>query len=268
MFHELPQQFIYSSYFINTQFAHPDSTTISGTATAFVLEVAAKTPWIVTNRHVVDIDYRQLTPKYKDFRLVGLSITGRRSDDSIYTFNLHPDAEIYHHTDIENDVVMIQPRIWFDTDEESLVSLHWHFGLEHLADEKVFSESVCPFDLVCYTGFPDQYDKLGNRPILRSGHIASDPQFDYSWDQLPHGRCVAYEGFSSSGASGSPIFAPPRGMNGIPNSRHGYLIGVNAGHVPTQPQGHSGISYFYKSTVILDIIEQNELSNQCCGFGR
>ncbi len=259
MFHELPEQFLYSSYFIDTQFAHPDGTTKAGSATAFVLEVAPKTPWIVTNRHVIDIDYRQRTPKYKDFRLAHFSITGRRSDDSVYTFDLHSNAKCYFHNDRENDVVLIQPYICLDTAEGALNSFHWHYGLEFLADEKVFSESIRPFDLICYTGFPDQHDKLGNRPILRSGHIASDPKYDYSWDQLPHGRCVAYEGFSSSGASGSPILAPPRGMHGIPNSRHGFLIGVNAGHVPTQPQGHSGISYFYKSTIILDIIEQNGL---------
>lgn len=260
MFHEPPEVFLYTSYSINTQFAHSDGTMIAGSATGFILEVAPKDPWIVTNRHVIDIDYRQPTPKYKDFRLSHLSITGRRPDDSVYTLNLHPDAKFYFHSDSENDVVLIEPRIWLNAPEGMSKSLHWHYGMAHLADNKVFSESIRPFDLICYTGFPDQHDKLGNRPIVRSGHIASDPNFDYSWDQLPHGRCVAYEGFSSSGASGSPIFAPPRGMHGIPNSRHGYLIGVNAGHVPTQPQGHSGISYFYKSTVILDIIEQNELN--------
>ncbi len=96
------------------------------------------------------------------------------------------------------------------------------------------------------------------RPIMRTGTIASDPKFDYSWDKSSHGNCIAYEGFSSEGASGSPIFAPPRGMTGIPNSRHGYLIGINAGHIPEQ-YGHSGISYFYKSTVILEIIEKYKL---------
>jgi len=119
-----------------------------------------------------------------------------------------------------------------------------------------------PFDLICYSGFPNQHDKLGGRPIIRSGHIASDPQYDYSWDDRYRGKCIAYEGFSSEGASGSPIFAPPRGMHGILNSRHGYLVGVNAGHIPNTT-GHSGISYFYKSTVILEIIERHELKSIC-----
>ncbi len=137
--------------------------------------------------------------------------------------------------------------------------------MEHLADEEIFT-TIDPFDLVCYTGFPDQHDKLGDRPIIRSGHIASDPNYDYSWNSKSQGKCVAYEGFSSGGASGGPIFSPPRGMSNIPNSRHGYLIGINAGHIPGS-DGHSGISYFYKSTVILNIIEKNKLRNMIndCG---
>ncbi len=261
MFHEPPKQFLYSAYRVETEHACPCGTTKSGSATAFILEASPKTPWIVTNRHVMDLDYRHPTSKYKDFSLLNFSITGRRPDDSSYTFRLHPEARYFLHSDPENDVVLIEPRIWWDSPKDAEKGFFWHFTLEHLADATLFSGSIWPFDVVCYAGFPDQHDKLGNRPIIRSGRIASDPKFDYSWDRSPHGMCVAYEGFSFSGSSGSPVFAPPRGMQGIPDSRHGYLIGVNAGHVPNYPTGHSGISYFYKSTVILEIIEQHDLQN-------
>jgi len=259
MFHEPPLQFLYSAYRVETEHRDSVGTVKSGSATAFVLEVGPKVPWIVTNRHVVDLDYRQPCAKYKNFTLSAFTITGRRSDDSSYTFRLHSDARFFFHNDAENDVVLIEPRIYWDNIPEHERSLHWHFGLEHLADRSTFLDSMHPLDLVCYAGFPDQHDKLGNRPIVRSGHIASDPRFDYSWDRSHHGQCIAYEGFSFSGASGSPVFAPPRGLHGIPNSRHGFLVGVNAGHVPSQPYGHSGISYFYKSTVILEIIKEHGL---------
>ena len=102
------------------------------------------------------------------------------------------------------------------------------------------------------------HDKLMGRPIIRGGRISSDPKYNYSWDKDYHGQCVAYEGFSSEGASGSPILALPRGLTGMSNARQGFLIGINSGHIP-EGIGHSGISYFYKSTVIQDIIEDNEL---------
>lgn len=254
MFHEPPSQFLYSAYLVETEHRDEQGTVKVGRASAFLLEVGTGMSWVVTNRHVLDLDYRQASAKYKDFSLSNLQVTGRRADDSTYTFRIHPAARRCFHSDPENDVVLIESRVYLDGPDR----WHWHYGLDHLADATIF-KSMQPFDLVCYTGFPDQHDKLGNRPILRSGHIASDPQYNYSWDTSSHGQCVAYEGFSFPGSSGGPVFAPPRGMAKIPDSRHGYLVGVNACHIHAGAAGHSGISCFYKSTVILEIIDQHDL---------
>ena len=253
MFHEPPKQLLYSAYLVETEHRDSQGTVKTGMASAFVLTVG-KVSWLVTNRHVLDLDYRKKIAKYKDFTLTKLHITGRRADDSTYIFRIHPDAQLYFHSDPENDVVLVELRVYLDGPD----TCHWHFVLDHLADAETY-KTIQPFDLVCYTGFPDQYDKLGNRPILRSGHIASDPAFDYSWDKEAHGQCVAYEGFSFPGSSGGPIFAPARWLTDIPVSQNGYLIGVNALHINDGIAGHSGISCFYKSTVILEIIEQHDL---------
>ena len=228
MFHELPKQFLYSSYKIDIEYSD-GSKIINGIATGFIIEIGEAVPWIVTNRHVIDIDYKKSTAKFKDFKLSKFTITGRKADDTEYSFQLHENAAFYFHDDYENDIVLIRAHVYLIEGQ----SFHWHFGIKHLADETIFKE-IEPLDLICYTGFPNTHDKFGNRPILRSGNIASDPQFNYSWNNQYQGQCVAYEGFSSEGASGSPIFALPRGLYGIPNSRHGYLIGVNAGHIPEQ----------------------------------
>ena len=259
MFHEPPKAFIYSAYRIETTHTSIDGSSISGSATGFILEIKKSTPYIITNRHVIDLNYRRVDNKYKDYKLTDLKITGRRSDDTVYTFRLHPDAGFYLHSNSENDLVIIQANIYYDNPAEFSKGFHWHFGMEHLPPPSFFESQLLPFDIVCYSGFPDQHDKFGNRPILRSGRISSDPKYDYSWDKTHHGSCVAYEGFSFSGSSGSPVFAPPRGLPSIPDSRHGFLVGVNAGHVPNHPSGHSGISYFYKSSVIQEIISQNHL---------
>ena len=126
-----------------------------------------------------------------------------------------------------------------------------------MASAKEFDTVLWPYDEVVFSGFPEQHDKLSNRPILRSGRISSDPKFDYSFSGKFEGEKVAYEAFSSEGASGSPVFAVPRGAKSIPESRNGFLIGVNAGHIndSNRPGTHSGISYFFKSTIIFRIIE-------------
>lgn len=251
MFQEPPDHFLYSAYKINLE--HSDGhKTIYGVATGFVLTIEGF-PWIITNRHVIDRDYKQETPKFKNFKLSKFIITGRDPADKEYSFQLYEGTDFYFHNDYENDVVIIRAKIYYQGSK----TLQWHFTMEHLAGKNIF-DSVQPFDLICYSGFPNSHDKLNNRPIVRTGTIASDPKHNYSWNSEFQGQCVAYEGFSSEGASGSPIFAPQRGMTGIPNSRDGFLIGVNAGHVP-DGFGHSGISYFYKSTVLHEIIDRNNL---------
>jgi hypothetical protein len=255
MFHQPPENFLYSAYKIYVEHSN-GSKTKKGSATGFVIALSQEIPLIVTNRHVVDLNYKKTDSKFKEFKLSKFIITGRKPDDSQYSLRLHEIANFYFHDDYENDVILIKPMVYFDN--EKIRSFHWHFGIEHLADETIFKD-IFPFDLICYSGFPNTHDKFDNRPILRSGNIASDPKYNYSWDKEYQGQCIAYEGFSSVGASGSPIFAPSRGLRNISNSRHGFLIGVNAGHIP-ENYGHSGISYFYKSTVILDIINKHNLT--------
>jgi hypothetical protein len=257
MFHEPAENFLYTAYKIELEYHDDLGNLKSGIATAFILDIGSYAPFIVTNRHVIDFNYRSKTSGDNNYILHKFLMTGRRPDDTIYTFQLDDKPTYYLHDDDENDVVLIEARGKLNGGE----TLHWHFGIQHLADAEIL-KTVKPFDLICYAGFPDQYDKFGDRPIIRSGHIASDPQYNYSWSKESYGQCVAYEGFSSAGASGSPIFAPPRGMEHIPNSRHGYLIGVNAGHIDDSYKSHSGISYFYKSTVILEIIEKYKLNDK------
>ena len=253
MYNYPPNNFLYSGYRIETIFSNGEKSK-SGTATGFVLEIGNGIPFIITNRHVIDLDYKKDIAKYKNFKLTELKLTSRRQDDTEYSINISPDTEFFFHDNTENDVVIIRPLSL----REEKNTFHYHFTLDHLATEEVFKQ-IIPFDIICFAGFPNTHDKLMGRPILRTGTIASDPKFDYSWDIRSHGNCVAYEGFSTEGASGSPIFAPPRGMTTIPNSRHGYLIGINAGHIP-ENYGHSGISYFYKSTILSEIIEKYKLS--------
>jgi hypothetical protein len=257
MFHEPAENFLYAAYKVELEYHDELGNLKSGIATAFILDIANGIPLIVTNRHVIDFNYKKKTTQDQDFILHKFLMTGRRLNDSTYTFKLNDNPTYYFHDDEENDIVLIEARGELNGGE----TLHWHFGMEHLADAEIF-KTIQPFDLICFSGFPDQHDKFSDRPIIRSGHIASDPKYDYSWSKESYGQCVAYEGFSSAGASGSPIFAPPRGMGHIPNSRNGYLIGVNAGHIDDSYKSHSGISYFYKSTVILEIIEKHNLKDK------
>ena len=135
------------------------------------------------------------------------------------------------------------------------------FWISHdwLATRSDFESKFSICDFVAFPGYPEWYDKVQQLPILRTGTISSDPRYDYSKSQYL-GECVAYEAFSYGGSSGSPVFAvqtgpkPGAGLS-FPGFRELKLIGINTGHLPASDGTHSGISYLYKSSAILDIIE-------------
>jgi len=246
-----PNNFLYSAYKIEAVYSDGVKS-IGRKATGFILEISNNKPWIITNRHVIDLNYKEPTQKYFGFKLIDLLISGRYPDDTTYTLQISTNASFYFHDKFENDVVIIEA-----LGKPNTIKLYWHFVLRHLANNAEYIE-IFPFDLICFTGFPFPHDQFAGRPILRAGRISSDPKFEYSWNKESQGQCVAYEGFSSEGASGSPVFALSRGISGMPGARQGYLIGINAGHIPSTT-GHSGISYFYKSIVIHEIIEKHGL---------
>lgn len=118
--------------------------------------------------------------------------------------------------------------------------------------------TVC--DFVAFPGFPEIHDQVKHRPILRMGTIASDPRYQYIVDR-DDGEYVIYEAMSTPGNSGSPVFAVPKGIkeiNGLPVNgfRDFALIGINAGHFRLPSGDHQGLSYFYKSTEIIALIDR------------
>lgn len=256
MFSDLPKQFLYSAYKVVATFADDVGTTKSVQGTAFVVGVGSDGFALVTNRHVLDLSYKEISGKYKRFQLRRVLVTGRRDNDSIYRFALDPTAKISVPEDPLDDVaVIINPRCEAVENMASL-QIFYHFALEDLADD-AYVKALTPFDVVAFAGFPDEHDKLSERPLVRGGRIASDPRFEFSLNGQAAGHCIAYEVFSHGGASGSPVYAPAKGWVGKEGSRNGKLVGINAGHLRAELGQHTGISYFYRSSVILDVLQAN-----------
>ncbi|WP_202842457.1 hypothetical protein [Luteimonas saliphila] len=256
MFSDLPKEFLYSAYKVVASFADEIGTTKAVQGTAFVVAVGVEGFALVTNRHVIDLAYKDSTSKYKSFKLVRVLVTGRRDDDSIYRFALDPDAVISVPKDPLDDVaVIINPRCE-PVENMASLKIFYHYALEDLADDG-YVRALKPFDVVAFAGFPNEHDKLSERPLVRGGRIASDPRFEFSLNSKPAGHCIAYEVFSHGGASGSPVYAPAKRFMGKDGSRIGKLVGINAGHLQADLGQHSGLSYFYRSTVILDVLKAN-----------
>jgi hypothetical protein len=257
MFSNPLPEFLYSAYKVVTHFADDMGTLKSIQGTGFVIAVGSGDLAIVTNRHVIDLDYKEPTAKYKNFTLRSIVVTGRRADDSLYRFSIDPASSVFYSRDVLDDVaIFIRPRCQAIENMPN-TKLFYHFGLEDLADETFHQTELAPFDIVAFAGFPEEHDRLAERPLIRGGRIASDPKFNFSLQGRPAGRCIAYEAFSHGGASGSPVYAPARGFKGLEGARDGRIVGINAGHLNCEMGQHTGLSYFYRSTVILEILKDN-----------
>ena len=191
----------------------------------------------VTNRHVVDLDYKN--EELKGYNIISFQIETFKNINSdptnfeaisIINFN-----EFIFSSDESNDVACL-----FNIKVQSLdQKINTCIPYELLADNDFFLKKVCVCDKIAYPGFSRYYNKITNAPIFRMGTIASDPRYDYSGDEnIKSLKCVAYEGFSSGGSSGSPVFLLQKGIKldgGLTCNNENFfvetkLLGINAGH--------------------------------------
>ena len=223
---------------------------------------------LITNRHMVDIDYKQVTNKYKYYKLKDLHVYVKQKDSKTNLPTKYAKYKVLNHNDFrysdtfQNDVACltaIKPAL---IEGDSLI-IDYYLKYNLIANSGKINEKLSICDMVAFPGYPPWFDKMNNLPILRTGTIASDPRFNYSFTGNDDGECIAYEAFSYGGSSGSPVFAVQKGINvgkGLTDGgfREIMLVGINAGHLPLKgvKDSHSGISYFYKSSVILELLNK------------
>lgn len=268
MDHGLRNEFLNSAIKIDVTFEDSSKKTKTGTGTAFFVKNSKGETSLITNRHLIDLDYKQKTAKFKDFKLSKIIATVKEinketnlptEDNILFLANCN---EFIFSENYENDVACLKNVQAASLNGKEPYS-SFSISYTNIADKKRLNEKLSICDFVAFPGFPDWYDKKNNLPILRTGTIASDPRFDYSYNGDDNGEVIAYEAFSYGGSSGSPVFAIQKGIKvgeGLSggNFREVMLIGINAGHLPVQGimDSHSGISFLYKSSIILELIEQ------------
>lgn len=260
MYHGLTNSFLYSAYKISVVFRDDIGNSESRKGTCFFVINKDGIMCLVTNRHMLDLSYKNTDESYRIFHVSSITISGKLGYCDIpperdINFNVVPDSKFS--VSYDNDVSCIQnPKI----ENGQLVPISYYIPYDFLANDEDFQKNLMVCDFVAFPGFPEWHDSQSNRPILRTGTIASDPRFDYSFGEEVKGACVAYEAFSYGGSSGSPVFAvqkgpePGRGIS-FPGFRRLLMVGINAGHLRIGTgESHSGISYFYKSTAIAELI--------------
>ncbi|WOB73983.1 hypothetical protein [Achromobacter xylosoxidans] len=274
MYHGLTNQFLYSAYKIMATFCDEIGNRKSGTGTCFFVKNKFDEICLITNRHVLDFSFKKRDKSLEEslkFKLYSIEICGKHgSIDDNYPigdtkFSVIPDVKFSQNQ--FNDIACIFPLRVLDG---GLAKIDYFVPYSFMATRHDFERELMICDFLAFPGFPEWHDKSANRPILRTGTISSDPRFDYSYGDDVKGACLAYEAFSFSGSSGSPVFAVQKGPkpgSGIsfPGFRELKLVGINAGHLKVTERAyrdkenvanvHSGISYLYKTSAILDVID-------------
>lgn len=252
-----------------------ETKTINGTG--FWVELPSKDRIFVTNKHIVDptLKYGEST----DYELTEINIELRKtiknqkkyfqeteyvtiSDISSSLFvSKDSDCAIILPLDLKNEPSGFQPIMVFD--------------ISHLADKNFHSEKVQLMDLASFIGFPGQkniswWDQKWNLPISRLACIASLPEMPFNNENIKTKDVTLVSGLSFGGSSGSPIICHEKHERAVlPGSFNTMLVppkilGIMSGHwweenkTPEMFQ-HSGLSYYTRSTSILELIRNLRL---------
>ena len=254
MYHPLDYRFLYSALKLGIHVVDENGTEREvGVGTGFLLR--HNNDFILcTNRHVVEPGYSD--PARRHWRCTRIIVSGCDEHRQVVRFAVHHPDPVYPANYDEDVALVYAPEIEVLEGSRESVDLV-HIGSGFLADDGYFEE-LNAGDFVVFPGWPEWHDVSGNRPIMRSGILASDPFCDYAGPGMSVGaRRLAFEGFSFEGSSGSPVYALACGLalgEGLTGGRFrpAKLIGVNAGHLRyfSGVHQHSGISIMMKSTVV------------------
>jgi hypothetical protein len=238
-------------------------------ATSFIVKNRADEFCLITNRHVLDYPYK--FPKNKGCKIENMTLTIKKISEDKYfpdveiRCNIQNLEDIVYSSNYFNDAACIKKiKAINQSSQKPITDFDFFIPYKLIANEDFINSQLTICDFVAFPGYPPWYDKYNNSPILRTGTISSDPRYDYSLDSFFTGNKIAYEAFSFGGSSGSPIFAIQKGISlglGLIGDeyREAKLIGINGGHLKDENtyRGHSGISYFFKSSIILDLIDND-----------
>lgn len=235
----------------------------------------------ITNKH-------NLVPGmhgFDDYRLVALKIDYRHFNPSLQmpfadTYDLDAtDWEKYYGEDSDSpDIAILKMPEGLQMINPTDPHVHPYCNESLLAEASFYQHSLKVGDNCHFIGFPSHQrdNPLFDLPISRNCNISSLPLIDYYLENVRGVKtkeiCLV-GGFSFGGSSGSIVFSYPKGlklgaglsMSGGSNYVVPRLIGVMSGHW-SEPvsdyfnkSAHTGLSYFTKSTAILDLMQKNNL---------
>ena len=273
MYHPLPRAWLLATNKIEVQFESA-SDHKGGHGSGFWVRNGDDLVF-VTNRHVIDIQYKH--PKYRGHGCVLSSI-------HILTFDANGRSArqmvahgvIFIHKNPEIDLALILVTGVLNPDNISVEPAN----VEVIADARFLRTNLAWGAQVSFSSFQPWRDTQTERPILRTGILASDPAHPFVSDKVGRAHVHLLEAFSFAGSSGSPVFANAFGIPLGPGLSGGgfrpaRIIGVMAGHLDNKDseadalyKAHTGLSYCHRSDLLLAMLSGSEPLERSNFFAR
>jgi hypothetical protein len=268
------QNVLFSVSQIRTEFRDTLGNVRSGTGTGFMLMTRSGRRLFITNRHNVD-PLLKLGGRYQlisaAIRLRKQDVQGNFLEESRF-FEVDLSSGCLKSSSTADVSVFVDPT-YRDYDPSYIIySLAAHTAL---ADQAFFESKVLMMDAVSFIGYPGSsgkpwWDLAWNTPIARFAGLASPPHRPFQNAAILTGDVGLVSGLSFSGSSGSLVMLHEKGIppGAIVDSRYApaTIIGIMSGHWREQDEHemfrHSGLSYYTRSTAILDLLRANNALEQ------
>ena len=267
MYHPLPRDWLLATNKIEVAFQSPHGKKSAHGSGFWVRN--GETLLFVTNRHMIDLEYKD--PKYRGHDYCLSSVEILSFDSSGRSGRLRViRADILSHENADFDVALMSVKLHENPDAIKVVPA----TAEIIADVHFIEDQLEWGAQVSFSSFQPWRDTQTERPIVRSGILASDPAHSFVLDEIPLSGVHLIEAFSFAGSSGSPVFANARGIqtdSTITGStfRPARIIGVMTGHLLNEKsdagvphRAHTGLSFCHRSDFLLSMVRGTESLQQ------
>ena len=165
MFHSPKKSVLYCAYRLEVEHTTATGSTMLIQGTAFYVKKNADL-FLVTNRH--NLDPPMKNPKYAGYKPSGLKLSGYFGGQHLTAELARQELVIGFPANDEEDVAAIRvTNAPFKAEGNMLVVTQLNYDL--LADADMLAKvDIC--DFVALPGYPDFFDRNGNRPDYENGH--------------------------------------------------------------------------------------------------
>ena len=260
VYHPLPREWLLATNKIEVTFeSSVGAKPVTKYGSGFWLGDRADTVF-VTNRHVLDIEFANKKYRGLGYALSSIQILTVRGDGQVTRANF-TSAVVRTHVAPTVDIALLRSIHGMRSQPPSIA------GIGIVADANFTRDSLNWGTQVSFASFQPWRDTQTERPILRTGILASDPAHPFVHEQIDRTDIHLLEAFSFGGSSGSPVFA---NASGIQTSKHltggnfkpARIIGVMAGHLSNDYSdagalsgAHTGLSYCHRSELLIRIFK-------------